>query len=153
MDIQHNTLFSMNVTDKSVSTPSEHGLLPCSASIQVSSILTALNLDTLCTEVRITLLSLTFYLSLCVHTEIFSSSGLLLPFESKREDNSPIESWIKIAKTLVGIQVWALVYRGIRLSLSHTDNQRVFSQLCFYFHFTCIFILYTKLRNINIHVQ
>lgn len=153
MDFQHNTLFSMNVIDKSVSTPSERGLLPCSGSIQVSSILTALNLDTLCAEARITLLSLTFYLSLCVHTEIFSSSGLLLPFESKREDNSPFESWIKIAKTLVGIQVWALVYRGIRLSLSHADNQRVFSQLCFYFRLICIFNLYTKLCNININVK
>jgi len=51
------------------------------------------NLDTL-----YEVLTLTFNISLCVHSEIFLSLGLLLPFESKREDNSPFESWIKIAK-------------------------------------------------------
>lgn len=88
------TLLSMTVTENKLS---EHCLLPCSRSIQVSTILIALNLDTLHNHVR-KLCSHWHWISVCVYPQLFRCSGLLLPFEKKRKDKSPFESWIKIAK-------------------------------------------------------
>lgn len=88
-----------------VVTPSECCQLPCSGSIQVSTILTALNLDTHHNQMgrgdSVVLDSES--LSVCKQ-RYWGPPGILLSFESKKGDNSPIDGWVKIVcwATFVG---------------------------------------------------
>lgn len=99
-DVQHNTLSPMNVTDTNCLNST---LNTAYCHVQDQSKLAPYRLpwilihstpkwgNSVVTDIN---------LSVCTHThtQIFSSSGLLLPFERKEEDNGPFESGIKIAK-------------------------------------------------------